>query len=68
MAHFRFAAVLDPESQLYSLEIYYPAEATTPIRRTPPLYKSEDEAFTDAKEKFVEGFPDKEPPRELKPN
>ena len=33
MAHFRVEAVLDNTTKLYSLEAYYPAEATKPFVR-----------------------------------
>jgi hypothetical protein len=68
MAHFRFEAVLDTNSNLYSLEIYYPAEATTPFVRTRARFRTEMEAFDHAKETMAEALPDKAPFRDLKPN
>jgi hypothetical protein len=67
MAHFRIEAIPDASGH-FALEAYYPAESTTPFLRTKAKYQTKEEAFEDFKEKFVEMFPDKEPPQDLKPN
>ena len=69
MAHFRVEAVLDNTTKLYSLEAYYPAEATTPFVRTKPRFRTEEQAFEHFKRKCSRRHsPDKEPAKELKPN
>ena len=68
MAQFRLEAVLDDTTGLYSLEAYYPAEATEPFVRTKPRFREEDEVYEHFKQKFSEAFPDKELAKAEKPN
>lgn len=40
MADFRTATILDEETGLYFVELYYPIDAKKPIVRTKPIYIS----------------------------
>ena len=69
MAHFRVEAVLDNTTKLFSLEAYYPAEATKPFVRTKPRFRTEEQAFEHFKRKCSRRhFSDKETAKGLKPN
>jgi len=58
MATFRVESVLDPQSGLYFVEVYYPDSASTPFVISKPIYQSHDQAAEDALRIFREGFPD----------
>lgn len=66
MAHIRLEAVLDPDTTLYAVEVYYPAEATEPYVRSRARFATEAEAFSFAKEMF--GAALEQPVQEMKPN
>ena len=56
MAHFRVEAVLDNTTKLYSLEAYYPAEATKPFVNQSPLSHRRTGIRAFQKEMFSEAF------------
>ena len=66
MAHFRLEAAYDDATDLYYVEVFYPAQSETPLYRTRPRFRTREDGFTEAMRLMEEGL--NQPVKELKAN
>lgn len=57
MANYRVEAALDPESGLFSAELFYPSDSAKAVGKTKPVYSTREEALRRVEESFLALFP-----------